>query len=97
MPNATYYADGEFNFYCDLCGRKDKSGNAMRTWDGFYVCKHHKEIRNEQDFVRGVRDDQTVPWSRSYTPPTYVTSTFRLLQQNGSAILQENLSNLLVS
>lgn len=65
MGQYDYYASGEWNFYCDLCGKKNKSGNAMKTWDNHYVCKHHKEVRNPQDFVRGVADDQTVPWVRS--------------------------------
>lgn len=62
---ADYAAPGQWNFYCDLCGAKRKSGTAQRTWDGHYVCSHHKEVRNPQDFVRGVKDDQSVPWTRS--------------------------------
>lgn len=66
---ADYYKSGAYNFTCDLCGRKNKSSMAMLTWNGLYVCRHHKEIRNEQDFLRGVKDDQSVPWSRPYHPP----------------------------
>ena len=65
MGQYDFFKPGEYNFYCDLCGKKNKSGNAMKTWDGHYVCKEHKEVRNPQDFVRGVADDQTVPWVRS--------------------------------
>lgn len=64
MSNADYYADGDWNFYCDLCGKKAKASNGVKTWDGFYVCAYHKEFRNPQDFVRGVRDDPTPPWTR---------------------------------
>jgi hypothetical protein len=64
MGKANYYADGQYNFYCDLCGRKEKSGNGVKTWDSHWVCRYHKEVRNPQDFVRGVRDSQGVPWSR---------------------------------
>jgi hypothetical protein len=64
MADADFYKSGNWNFFCDLCGRKQKSARAMFTWNGLYVCKHHKEIRNPQDFLRGVKDDQTVPWSR---------------------------------
>jgi len=62
--NADYYAKGEWNFYCDICGAKNKSSRAQKTWDNHYVCVHHKEVRNPQDFLRGVKDDQSVPWSR---------------------------------
>jgi hypothetical protein len=73
---ADYYKSGEWNFVCDLCGRKNKSGMAMFTWQGLYVCRHHKEVRNPQDFLRGVKDDQSVPWSRPYHPPRCDTTEF---------------------
>lgn len=65
---ADFFADGQWNFYCDLCGAKTKSGEGTRTWDNFYVCKHHKEERNPQDFVRGVRENQSLPWTRPMPP-----------------------------
>lgn len=69
MGKADYFRSGEWNFFCDLCGAKNKSSDAMFTWNGLYVCKHHKEIRNPQDFLRGVKDDQHVPWSRPEKEP----------------------------
>jgi hypothetical protein len=68
MSRADYFAPGQWNFYCDLCGRKNKSGNAMLTWDGHYVCKEHKEVRNPQDFVRGVAAEAAIPWRRTQGP-----------------------------
>jgi hypothetical protein len=73
MGKADYYADGQWNFYCDLCGAKTKSGDAMKTWNGLYVCRHHKEVRNPQDYLRGVKDNQSTPWSRpEKVPETFV-------------------------
>ena len=89
MTDHTYYADGQWNITCDLCGKKAKSGDVEKTWDNQYVCKHHKEMRNPQDFLRGIRDNQSVPFSRPVPPIQYVTSTFRLLQESGGALLQE--------
>jgi len=66
MGQADFYADGQWNFYCDLCGAKRKSSDAMKTWDNFRVCKHHKEVRNPQDFLRGVRELTGVPWARTF-------------------------------
>jgi hypothetical protein len=40
----------------------------VRTWDNFYVCRSHKEARNPQDFVRGVKDDPQAPWVRTHGP-----------------------------
>lgn len=75
---ADYYAAGQWNFYCDLCGAKAKSGTVMVTWNNLRVCAHHREVRNPQDFVRGVKDNQTVPWSRP-RPPEGVCPTWGLL------------------
>ena len=73
MRSSDYYKSGEWNFTCDFCGRKAKSGESMKTWDNFRVCAFHKEVRNPQDFVRGVKDNQTVPWSRPPAPVTFVS------------------------
>lgn len=76
MADADFYKQGEWNFTCDLCGRKQKSGQAMLTWNGLYVCRHHREVRNPQDFLRGVKDNQSVPWTRPFTPPLCDTTSF---------------------
>lgn len=64
MGGKNYYAPGQWKFVCDLCGADNKSGDGRKTWDGFWVCSYHKEVRNPQDYLRGVKDDQHVPWSR---------------------------------
>lgn len=53
----------------------------MLTWQGYYVCKHHKERRNEQDFLRGIADNQSVPWTRPYEPPLCDTTVFPYIQE----------------
>ncbi len=72
MARADYYADGQWNYICDLCGVKEKSNKAEKTWDNFYVCRKHKEVRNPQDFVRGVKDNQSVPWTRTNPADTFI-------------------------
>ena len=72
MGSSDRYADGDWNFFCDLCGRKEKSSMGVKTWDNHYVCRHHKEVRNPQDFIRGVKDNQSVPWTRVEPTDTYV-------------------------
>ena len=65
MPATPYFKSGEWNFICDLCGAKGKSGDARKTWAGHYVCSKHREERNPQDFVRAPRDPQPLPWTRA--------------------------------
>lgn len=88
MAENDYWAPGQWNFFCDLCGKKAKSGTAVKTWDGFYVCAFHKEVRNPQDFLRGVKDDQHVPWSRHEAPDQYVPQ-FRTLHFDEAITLSE--------
>ena len=68
----SFFAKGQWNFFCDLCGAKRKSSEGVRTWDNFYVCRSHKEARNPQDFVRGVVDNQRVEWTRPKPADTFV-------------------------
>ena len=74
MGRADRYASGEWNFFCDLCGKKEKSSRGTKTWDGHWVCLSHKEARNPQDFIKGVKDDQSVPWSRVEAPDTFAAA-----------------------
>lgn len=62
-----YFAPGDWNAACYVCGRKFKASELIRHWQGYYVCKDDWEPRQPQDFVRGVPDDQTVPWVQPQT------------------------------
>ena len=94
MGIADRYADGEWNFYCDLCGRKAKSSTAMKTWDNHYVCRHHKEVRNPQDFLRGVKEHQSVPWTRPESLSASAQGT-GILDTSGGLILDTSGSYLI--
>ncbi len=48
-------------------------------WTGLYVDRKLWEARNAQDFVRGVKDDQTVPDARPLPPPLFVGPIFTTL------------------
>jgi hypothetical protein len=46
---------------CDRCGFKRRAYDTRKEWTGLRVCKDTCwEPRHPQDYVRGVRDDQTV-------------------------------------
>lgn len=68
MPTRLYdqnsLVEGQWNAICDVCGFKYKSGDLKKRWDGLMCCKEDWEIRQPLDFVRGVPDNQSVPWTR---------------------------------
>lgn len=58
------YVSGEWNAVCYLCGCKKKASDLKKHWQGYYVCEKHWEPRHPQDFVRGIEDIQSPPWSQ---------------------------------
>ncbi len=64
MGKADYFDPGGHNAICDVCGFKFKAKQLRKRWDGVYVCSKDWEIRHPQDFIRGIKDDQHVPWTR---------------------------------
>jgi len=68
MKNTKGRADflrlGDWNAVCYQCGRKMKASQLLRHWQGYYVCFEHWEIRQPQDFVKGIPDNQIVPWAQ---------------------------------
>lgn len=79
MAHIGYFKPGDNNAICDRCGKPFKASELRKTWDGLWVCRGDWEPRHPQDFVRGVKDDQSVRVSRPppavdtfvYTPPDY--------------------------
>lgn len=65
----SYFIPGEWNFVCDICGRKRKSGEMRRGWGAnleAVVCSEHYQPQQPQDFVRVLPDDQSVPVARPF-------------------------------
>lgn len=56
--------DGDWNVICDISGFKCKASETVRRWDGLRVLRRFSEERHPQDFVRGVKDNPSVPWAR---------------------------------
>ena len=56
---------GTWNAECDRCGFKFKAYDLREEWTGWMVCDQCYEPRHPQDFLRGMPDDPSVPWSRS--------------------------------
>lgn len=47
---------------CAVCGRKVKSDEIKKRWDGVFVCKEDWEPRHPLDFIRAINDDSSVPY-----------------------------------
>ena len=64
---------GAWNAICDRCGFEYKNRRLKKEWTGLIVCygpgtNQCWEPRHPQDYVRGVPDDQSTPWSRPDPP-----------------------------
>jgi hypothetical protein len=56
---------------CDRCGFQFHHFDLKKEWTGLMVCYDCHEVRHPQDFVRGVPDNPSVPWTRPTSiPPT---------------------------
>lgn len=62
MSGRDYYARGDWNAVCSLCGGVFKASELIKHWQGMWRCKKCWEPRHPQDFVRAPHDVQTVPF-----------------------------------
>jgi len=70
MLHNTYHKKGTWNVICDRCGTKNKSDEVQKEWTGLQVCKSCWEPRHEQDFLRGRKETQAVPFTRPESADT---------------------------
>lgn len=61
MGTKLRYKPGSFYRVCDLTGFSVRAEDTRKQWNNYIVRNRSFEERNAQDFVRGRRDDQTVP------------------------------------
>lgn len=55
---------GDHKVVCDRSGRTIMASEARQEWNGLIVDKRYWEPRHPQEFVRGVKDDQAVRYTR---------------------------------
>ena len=85
---ADYLELGDWNAACSMCGRKRKASTLVRNWQGLYRCAEHNEERQPQDFVRGVKDNMSVPWIQDeITSYVQIPATFPLQAQPSILVL----------
>lgn len=64
MGEADYFAPGDFNINCSMCGAKMKASEAVKNWQGQWRHPKCNEPRQPQDFVRGVPENMTPPFTQ---------------------------------
>lgn len=57
---------------CDRCGFEYYNHQLQKEWNGLMVCRACYSPRHPQEFVRAVKDEQAVPWSRPEAADTFV-------------------------
>lgn len=91
MSYISRYDKGDWIAMCDVCGRKYKASVLKKRWDGLMCCEDDWEIRQPQDFVRGIPDTQIAPWLRSEPSNSFIPIHFTppavLIQVAGTATL----------
>lgn len=63
---------GDWNAVCSMCGRKRKSSELVKNWQGMMRCPEHNEPRHPQEYVRAVPDIQTPPWTQPMPAPEFI-------------------------
>lgn len=86
MSYKANYDKGNWKSICDSCGRVYKASDLRKRWDGLLVCPQDWEIRQPQDFVRGVLDTQTPPWVRTESQDTFLGGGCTITSIAGLAI-----------
>jgi len=72
MGRADFYKDGDYNAICDECGKKYKFSQLKKRWDGLFVCSRDWEPRHPQDYLKGIRDNMSVPISRPEAANSFI-------------------------
>jgi hypothetical protein len=86
MGHADYLRNGDWNSICDACGHKYKFSTLRLRWDGLWVCSYDFEIRQPQDYLRGIPDNMSVPVARPQAPDTFTVITATYPLTNGFAV-----------
>jgi hypothetical protein len=62
---------------CDVCGFKYRAFDLRRRWDGALCCSADWELRNPQDYLRGVPDNPTAPVTNPEQPDKFQLQTIQ--------------------
>lgn len=57
---------------CQVCGFKYKNIDMKLRWDNVWCCPDDWELRQPQDFVRGVADQMSPPYTNPEPPNLFI-------------------------
>lgn len=75
MGTKKHFRMGSFYRICDRTGFATRAEDTQMEWNNLIVDRRVFESRQPQDFVRGVSDNQTVPYARPRSPNVFVGSS----------------------
>lgn len=80
------FVHGNWLVICDRCKFKRYSHQVTKTWEGHIVCRPEVkqgcfEHRHPQDFVRTVRDDSSIEFSRARPTDTFTAMSVNCTAQ----------------
>jgi len=93
MGKRDFYQLGTSNAICAVCGFKRKRSEMKLRWDGVWCCEQDWEIRQPQDFVRGVPQETAMEWTQPEVPDNfdeYVNLAGGSGYLGGTAIIDNN-------
>ena len=79
-------------------GFKVPLSSLVKQWDGELIHDRFVDKRNPQDFLRGVKDKQSLPYSRPEMPDVSVSINLiteigeLIFAENGQALMDEGIS-----
>lgn len=72
MGRKLFYKPGSFYRVDDRTGFPERAEHTKKQWNNVYTREKSFEPRQPQDFVRGRKDDQTVPDARPLAPAVFL-------------------------
>lgn len=61
---------------CDVCGWEYFASQLKKRWDGLMVCNQDWEVRHPMDFLKGRKEDLSLPWTRPEPTDEFVEVTY---------------------
>ncbi len=104
MPLRNGIRPGDWLFNCQKCGRTMYGSEVRQEWTGLRGHAGCIDARHPQEYVRGVRDDQTVPFANPPGTPYFLgvnevnySTDVEVLSPDGSPVLSPDGSTVLAS
>lgn len=82
MGRKLHFRMGSFYRVDDRSGFPQRAEDTKQEWNSLIVDKSLWEIRQPQDFVKGVKDDQSVPLPRPLPPNIFDGPIYTQLESN---------------